>query len=305
MGGTWQLLSQTQGPVIGALLLLAAPSKLSSPYEAIRGTVVAAALRRRGLATKSRLVVAWRTIAIAEAAVGLAALCLPFAAITGSTSAAFFSSATALVVWGVLRQRQSSCGCFGAGDTISVWAAIRVGVITLLASAYAFGATAWWRIHGFNGAKLSIAVGLWLSELAILVLSYPDLRGRLVRGARLTVLTVHARLRPRREQLALLRSVGEVWLWSWLNIDPAACAWSRPYTFKGWFLCDCNVPELDLGRGPEAAAVVVGRSLEIDSWRRIEIVRYGPQPTVAVGWDSANGETAYGNAGREPATKSA
>jgi hypothetical protein len=293
MGGPWQLLSQVQGPVIGALLLLAACSKVSSPFEAVRGTVVAAALRRRGLTAKGRLMVVWRAIAIAEAAVGLAVLCLPFAVITGSTAAAFFASATTLVVWGVWRQRQSSCGCFGVGDTVSARAAARVGAITVLASAYAVGGTAWWRIHGFDGAKLAVAAGLFLCELVILTLSYPDLRRRLVRDTRLIVLTVRTRLWSRREQLALLGSVDDVWLWSWLNIVPAACAWSRPYTYKGWFLCDCNVPELDLGRGPEAAVVVVGRSLEIGSWRRIEIVRYDPQPTVAVGWDSAHGENAY------------
>ncbi len=162
-------------PFLAAAALLAAAgvAKLWRPDDTARALLVA------GLPAHRRLV---RAGALAETAVGVAAIALP-GPLTGSLVAASYAAFTLFV--GVALARGwplSSCGCFGRPDA-------RPGYPHLLLDAGAAVAAAWWAaaapgrigplfVHGpWHGAPLAL-VAVVIAGLAYLVWTNPVERSR-------------------------------------------------------------------------------------------------------------------------------
>jgi hypothetical protein len=286
MSDTWRCFSQLQGAFVGMVLVVASCCKLLSPLETVPRTVLTMTLRRLGIGTPTPHVAAWRLAIALEVAIGLCLLVVPVASISGSVASVFFVSATLVVLWGVRHQRNASCGCFGGLDRVSSLAVARAFSLTVLSVAYTVTALPWWHLSGTRGEAIAIVISLLCCETVLLVASSRDLRRGLQYGMRVTVARARARIDTRAEQRLLLQNVADAPLWSALQILPSGCKWSRPYSYKGWSLCDAEISGVDVGNGPEAGVLVVGRSLEVVGWSRMQLVRNVPTPMSVATWDS-------------------
>ena len=174
-------------PLAGPFAIAAALLAAAGAAKVIDPSMTAGALRRAGLRVPDAAV---RVAALAELAIGAAALAVPSSALAAAISISYLAFA-AFVVWALRTDRPvGTCGCFGKADTppsavhvaMNLGLALFAGVVAVAGGVDVLGVIAEQPLAGVPFV-LWVALGTWLVFVSLTALPRSLAAARAVRRA--------------------------------------------------------------------------------------------------------------------------
>ena len=192
-----------QAVIIGIVLLVSGSAKAAdqSPLATARQTALA------GVFGGTRLLLAWRTITIAELAVGALAVTRLWTPWSSVPLAALMLATTAYTIWARRAAPESTCGCMGSTSRygVSNRTIVRNAAFAILALVSVFSSAQWPAISRHPLVVLAI-----FAEVVVCGLQFPEIRAVFGAERALTVETCASAPIPAIETLRSLRRT-DIW----------------------------------------------------------------------------------------------
>jgi hypothetical protein len=277
--------AEVQGVTVGSSLVVAGLSKLTTASDGTQTVLhrlwneVRRAPRLRGLSGQFAAV--WRTVAAFEVALGLSTFLPQTHQAAEAAAALMLGFALAVLLWGLRYAPDSSCGCFGASGSLSLWVLGR----TLWLLGAAVVATA----AGGSGVPSLTSpdryVGWALLNLVILAAGSSAVRAFVRRQAAAAYASAVVPVGPRARVVALAQLQSTPY-WSGLREDGIARAEhpTRVWRQRGWVMMDFP-GQLDGGEIQIVGGVCPGYT---PPWVRFAFVSSSPaaEHVLDATWDS-------------------